>query len=159
MSLLLDIGCGDTKLPGALGVDFHYSPSVDIVADIKFLPFREGAIDHIFSSYVIEHFGHNEVREVLLEWVRPLKNGGTFEIRCPNLRSRALLFVLFPSWNSIVNIYGEQNHSGNYHKSGFTNVLLIDLLKSVGIKDIKKIMERFKGIPFVPRCIHLIGTK
>jgi len=58
-----------------------------------------------------------------------------------------------------VQIFGEQDHVGNFHKSGFSNGLLKDLVRSTGIGDIRDIFEAYRGIPFIPRCIHIIGQK
>ena len=159
LSFVVDIGCGESKLEGALGIDLRVADSVDLVADGLNLPFRDGAVDHVFSSYLIEHYGHRVVEHVLIEWVRVLKRGGFLEIRAPNLRSRALLFVLNPTWHSIVQIFGEQDHLGNFHKSGFTKGILKDLVRSAGIVNIRDIFESYRGIPFIPRCIHVIGQK
>jgi len=159
MAILIDIGCGDNKLDGALGIDFRKDSSADVLADALRLPFRDESIDHVFSSYLIEHYSHRAIKDVLGEWVRILKLDGLLELRCPNLRARALLFVLNPTWHSIVQIFGEQDHAGNFHKSGFNKGLLKEFIKSVGIVDIKDVFEPYRGIPFIPRCIHYVGRK
>jgi predicted SAM-dependent methyltransferase len=158
-SLTLDIGCGESKREGAIGVDFRKTSSVDIVADARQLPFINESFDHVYTSHLIEHFSHQEVKSVLTEWIRCLKQGGIFEIRCPDLRARALLFFLNPSWQKIRNIYGSQDHAGNNHKSGFSYRLLKNLLESCGIKNIKRIIKGYKGIPFLPDCLHIVGIK
>jgi len=38
---VLDIGCGESKREGAIGVDFRKTSLVDIVADARMLPFRD----------------------------------------------------------------------------------------------------------------------
>lgn len=159
MSLLIDIGCGEIKRQGAIGLDFRKTSSVDVIADGHYLPFRERIIDHVFSSHIIEHFSHRKVRGVLSEWVRVLKAGGVMEIRCPDLRARALLFFLNPSWENVRNIYGGQDHVGNYHRCGFSYGLLKDLLGSIGMVNVKRIIKSYKGIPFIPDCLHVIGVK
>jgi predicted SAM-dependent methyltransferase len=156
--LKLDIGCGEIK-KGDIGLDFRKTSSVDIIADAHLLPFKSGAFDYIFSSEVIEHFGHREVRSVLLEWIRVLKKGGIFELECPDLRARAFLFFLAPNWKNIENVYGEQNYIGNYHKCGFSYELLKGLLESCGLKKIRRIIKGYKGIPFIPDCLHIRGIK
>ncbi|MEM5854509.1 MAG: hypothetical protein QXG39_06020 [Candidatus Aenigmatarchaeota archaeon] len=44
-------------------------------------------------------------------------------------------------------------------KCGFSYGLLRDLLKSCGIRDIKRIIKGYKGIPFIPDCLHIRGIK
>ena len=96
--LILDIGCGENKLEGAIGVDIKKTKAVDVIADARYLPFKDEVFDNVYSSHLIEHFSHREVKNVLKEWVRVLKKGGTIEIRCPWLRVRALIFFLRPTW-------------------------------------------------------------
>ncbi|MBS7635567.1 hypothetical protein KEJ34_08850, partial [Candidatus Bathyarchaeota archaeon] len=99
------------------------------------------------------------IRSILVEWVRVLKKGEELEIRCPDLRARAFLFFLNPTWQNVKNIYGGQDYEGNYHKCGFSYGLLKDLLKSCGIRDVKRIFKGYKGIPFIPDCLHVKGVK
>lgn len=123
------------------------------------LPFRDGSFDHVFSSHLIEHFSHREVGFVLVEWARVLVRGGTIEIRCPDLRARALLFFLNPSWQNMKNIYGEQDYFGNQHLCGLSYQSLKTLLESHGISNVKRVSKRYKGIPFIPDCLHILGQK
>lgn len=157
--LILDIGCGERKKEGAIGLDFKKTSSVDVIADASRLPFRKNALDHVYSSHLIEHFSHREVNRVLAEWTRVLKEGGILEIRCPDLRARAFLFFLNPSWQNVRNIYGAQDHAGNYHRCGFSYGLLKGLLESVGITNVKRVIKGYKGVPFLPDCLHVIGVK
>jgi len=157
--LMLDIGCGEGKREGAIGVDLRKTTSVDIVADARHLPFANESFEYVYSSHIIEHFSHREVKCVLAEWTRVLKKGGIFEIRCPDLRARAFLFFLNPSWQNVRNIYGGQDYAGNYHKCGFSYGLLKSLLESCGIKKVKRVIKGYKGIPFLPDCLHVRGVK
>jgi predicted SAM-dependent methyltransferase len=156
--LVLDIGCGEDK-KGDIGIDIRKTNVVDVIADARFLPFRDESFNHVYSSHLIEHFSHREVKDVLVEWVRVLKKGGVLEIRCPDLRARALLFFLNPSWQNVRNIYGAQDYAGNYHKCGFSYGLLKDLLESCGIHKVKRVIKGYKGIPFLPDCLHVKGVK
>jgi len=156
---MLDIGCGESAKKGDIGLDFRKTSSVDVVADAHMLPFKNECFDHVYSSHLIEHFGHREVINVLVEWVRVLKRNGIIEIRCPDLRARALLFFLNPSWQNVKDIYGEQDYVGNQHRCGFSFGLLKHLLESCGIRDVKRIIRGYKGIPFVPDCLHVKGVK
>ncbi|MEM2103439.1 MAG: class I SAM-dependent methyltransferase [Candidatus Bathyarchaeia archaeon] len=158
-TLRLDIGCGEGPKRGNIGVDLRKKSSVDIVADARMLPFKDESFDHVYSSHLIEHFSHQEVKQVLVEWVRVLKKHGVIEIRCPDLRARALLFFLNPSWQNVKNIYGGQDYVGNQHKCGFSYGLLKQVLESCGIKNIKRVIKGYKGVPFIPDCLHVKGVK
>jgi len=156
--MILDIGCGETK-KGHVGIDLRKTRCVDVVADAKMLPFKTAAFDHVYSAAVIEHFSHRQVRQVLTEWVRVLKKDGVLEIKCPDLRARALLFFLNPNWKNVKDIYGSQDYEGNYHKCGFSYGLLKSLLESCGITRIRRVITGYKGIPFLPDCLHITGIK
>ncbi len=62
---LLDIGCGNRKRQGALGLDIQVTKDVEVIANARKLPFRNEASDNVYSSHVIEHFSHREVLKVL----------------------------------------------------------------------------------------------
>jgi len=155
----LDIGCGENKRSGMIGLDFRRTVSTDVIADARMLPFRDESFDCVFSSQVLEHFGHREATRLLDEWARVLKKGGTIEIRCPDLRARAFLFFLNPTWQNVKNIYGGQDYAGDYHKCGFSYGLLKRLLESCGIRNVKRMIKGYKGIPFIPDCLHIRGVK
>ncbi len=156
---MLEIGCGENLKKGDIGLDIRKTNSVDVMADARMLPFKNESFKHIYSSHLIEHFSHREVRRILMEWLRVLKMNGTFEIRCPDLRARALLFFLNPSWQNVKNIYGEQDYMYNQHRCGFSFRLLKGLLESCGIKNVRRIIKGYKGIPFIPNSLHVIGVK
>ncbi|MGD0451271.1 MAG: methyltransferase domain-containing protein [Candidatus Bathyarchaeia archaeon] len=156
--MIIDLGCGELKR-GNIGVDVRKTRSVDVIADLRQLPFKSEAFDHVYSSAVVEHFSHREVQYVLVEWIRILKKGGTIEIECPDLRARAFLFFLNPSWKNIEDIYGSQDYETNFHKCGFSYEILKDLLKSCGVKSVRRIIKGYKGVPFIPDCLHVKGIK
>ena len=155
----IDLGCGDRKRIGTIGIDVRKTSSVDILADVRFLPLKDGSIDVLYSSHLLEHFSHSIIRAVLQEWVRVMKSGAILDISCPDLRARALLFFLNPSWNNIKDIYGKQDYPQNFHNVGFSYGLLKGLLESIGIVKIKRIIDGYKGIPFIPNCLHIRGMK
>lgn len=54
---LLDVGCGDRKAPGAVGLDCRALPGVDIVCNLDAHPWPlpDAAFDVIICSHIIEH--------------------------------------------------------------------------------------------------------
>ena len=157
---ICEIGVGDRKvMNGSIGVDIRKTKNTDIIADAHHLPFKNSSFDHVYSSHTIEHFSHQEIESILYEWIRILKEGGVFEIRCPDLRARTLLFFINPSIANIKNIYGEQNYPENYHKCGFSYAVLKSLLIKCGIKKIKRVIGGYRGIPFIPNDLHIVGVK
>lgn len=54
----LDLGCGENKQPGCIGIDFRKLPGIDIVQDLNSYPWRaipDECADTVFSSHLIEH--------------------------------------------------------------------------------------------------------
>jgi hypothetical protein len=45
-NLTIDIGYGERKREGAVGVDFRRTASVNVVADARLLPFRDECFAH-----------------------------------------------------------------------------------------------------------------
>lgn len=159
MFLGLEIGCGESKSHEFIGLDVRPTSSTDVIADASYLPFKDKTFDHVYSSHVLEHFSHRRVKNILTEWVRVLKSCAKLEIRCPDLRARSILFFLNPSWDNVKNIYGAQDYSENYHNCGFSYGLLKGLLEEQGIRKIRRIIKGYKGIPFLPDSLHIVGIK
>lgn len=84
----LDLGCGSIKAhKDATGVDTYPYPCVDIVNDVSDLWFfKDGEIDGIIASHVLEHI--SDTKAVLTEWSRVLKPGGTLIIVVPDAEKR-----------------------------------------------------------------------
>lgn len=82
--LILNFGCGDTVIPGAVNIDHIKLPNVDLTFDFeKFpYPFKNNSVDEIHMYFVLEHLiDHLSVVE---ELYRILKKGGILYIRVPH---------------------------------------------------------------------------
>jgi SAM-dependent methyltransferase len=57
-NVILDLGCGENKCPGTIGVDFRKMKGVDIVCDLAKYPWKElpdKCADVIRTSHLLEH--------------------------------------------------------------------------------------------------------
>src|SRR5207253_9987596 len=56
--VILDLGCGANKVPGAFGIDIVALTGVDLVHDLKATPYPlpESCADTIYLNHVLEHF-------------------------------------------------------------------------------------------------------
>lgn len=81
---IVDLGCGTTKTPGAIGIDSIPLEGVDIVADIESgLPFFEdNSIDVIYSNHFFEHVQNFDF--LIKEVFRVLKKDGRLYLRVPH---------------------------------------------------------------------------
>lgn len=84
---ILDLGCGNKKRSGAIGVDFNMRTAADIVHDLnKFpYPFEDASFDEIYLDNTLEHL--DDVMAVMQEVHRLAKPGGLVKVIVPYFRS------------------------------------------------------------------------
>lgn len=137
--ICLNLGAGHIALPDHLNVDARQIPGIDIVADVRKLPFGVGEVAEIFSAHFLEHFPVEEMRRSLLPyWVSLLRDGGRFIAVVPDMETMATEFAAgrMPSDEFIEVVYGGQEYEGDFHFAGFTHDSLVSLLESAGLSDV-----------------------
>src|SRR5437667_5581712 len=84
---ILDIGCGQSKTPGATGIDILPGNGVDIVHDLNKLPWpiEDNRFEQVVCSHVLEHL--NDLVGTLNEIHRVSRNGARVEIITPHFSS------------------------------------------------------------------------
>jgi len=133
--LHLHLGCGRRRLKGCVNIDVHDSPATDYLADIARLPCADNSVTVIENYHVIEHVPHTRISDVLSEWLRVLRPGGTLIIECPDL-DRAAAEYLEGNEDRLYSIFGRQRFSGDTHYWGFNARRLRNLLQAVGFVDV-----------------------
>jgi SAM-dependent methyltransferase len=78
----VNLGSGNEPMRGWINVDRRSVPGVDVVADVTMLPFRDGAIDEVLASSLLEHF--RDPYEVLDSIHRVLSPSARFTMRVPS---------------------------------------------------------------------------
>lgn len=83
----LDLGCGNSKRNGFIGLDSLPLPAVDVVHDMNVFPypFADNEIDEIWMDQVLEHL--KEPMKVMEEIHRICRNGAKVTIGVPYFRS------------------------------------------------------------------------
>lgn len=133
----LHLGCGNKKIDGFVNVDIRPDQSVDIIDDIsKLESIKNGSVDLIYASHVLEHFGRHEYMSVLNRWYELLTEGGTLRLSVPDIKQ---VFQMYNNGTDLKKlwgfIYGGQTYDQNYHFIGFDFKTLSEDLIKVGFKE------------------------
>jgi ubiquinone/menaquinone biosynthesis C-methylase UbiE len=82
--IVLDVGCGESKVRGSIGVDLSGYENVDIVGDaIEVLRrFPDASVDGIVTRHFVEHV--DDLEQLLRGFVRVTRAGGTIEVVAPH---------------------------------------------------------------------------
>lgn len=125
---------------------------VDIVADMRALPFADASVDRLQSWHALEHVNQQGGRDTIREFARVLKPDGVLDLRVPDLE-----FVQRASdITTVLNLlYGDQtpmvDDELNAHLWGYTELSLRELLTEFGFR-----AERVEG--HHPDELALIAT-
>jgi predicted SAM-dependent methyltransferase len=150
-------------MPGFINVDIREDVNPDICTDISDLSqFKDQSVDYILAHDVAEHFPHEKVWAVLVEWIRCLKIGGKIEIQVPSIDR------IYADRDKIINrhkgdsslrfsrlIFGGQDYPSNFHCVCFTyeffklmesklNLKIVKYYPEIGLYNHAVIMEKVK---------------
>jgi predicted SAM-dependent methyltransferase len=117
----LNLGCSDRPVPGWVNVDVRRVAGISVVADVRALPFRDGAFDLVRGSHVLEHFHTWDVPGALREWARVLRPRGWMMVCVPDFDWVVRQYRKDPSVLSVkgdprdaavlISLYGESFHT------------------------------------------------
>ena len=87
MARILDLGCGNRKRPGAIGVDMNDRTVADVVHDLNVFPypFPDSSFDEIYLDNVLEHL--NDVIRVMEEVYRLSTPNAQIKVIVPYFRA------------------------------------------------------------------------
>ncbi|MFX0208722.1 MAG: hypothetical protein ACFFDT_22260, partial [Candidatus Hodarchaeota archaeon] len=141
LDVSLHLGCGLNYRVGSLNVDLFEFRVADIGAHAAFLPFKSDIIGTIEAYHLLEHFDWVEVKYLLNEWFRILKEGGSLIIEVPDLTASSRKLIRLKDLSSQTTtlqwIYGVKD-LGMQHKTGFTKEILVNFLLKAGFVEIRK---------------------
>jgi predicted SAM-dependent methyltransferase len=85
---ILDLGCGNKKIPGAIGIDINPLSDADVIHDLNKLPypFEDSLFDEINADNVLEHL--DDVIKSMEELSRISRPGARIKIIVPYFRSK-----------------------------------------------------------------------
>ena len=150
--LILDVGCGINKYPGAIGIDRNPRTRADVIANLDQFPypFRDGSFGQLRASHVIEHVA--DVVAAMEEFHRVLAPGGRVFITTPHYTDFSSFCDPTHRWhlNSFSFRYFGDNHGGfgYYSQARFreisVHVKLLALWRYLGFEFLVNRFPRFR---------------
>lgn len=134
-------------MQGAVNVDIRDLPGVDVVSDVKTLPFKDGELAGMASRNLIEHFSRFEVGPMVKEWARCVKKGGFIQIETVDMGRTMTKWKDIPTENLIDCLFGAQTYPENFHKMLMTEAILEDLFDDAGMAVAKCEQFEYREIP------------
>jgi predicted SAM-dependent methyltransferase len=137
MGIKLDIGCGAKLEDGYTGVDAYVTGPGIVNAPMWALPYDDDTVEEIRSSHALEHVAKRMVPVTLLEWRRVLIPGGRLLLFVPDLEWCVTEWLKRKDtgWH-LDTIFGNQDHQGEFHLTGFTDDIAYNYLDAAGFSDI-----------------------
>lgn len=155
-NLRLNIGAGETQIPGFLSVDIKTGTD----ASGK-LPYRDGEVAEIYASHVLEHIHHSKTGATLEEWVRVLQPGGRIRIAVPDyqeiarqIASGEMAMNMASAWT-----YGSRDDDTDRHQATFSHESLELALMALGIDGVERWEPEYNDCSRLPLSLNLGGRK
>jgi hypothetical protein len=151
--LRLNLGGGDGPQPdGYLNVDRKFG------GEVFPLDYRDGSVDSIRASHVLEHFSHRQTFAVLQEWFRVLRPGGSIRVAVPDF-----------DWICRQHLGGHRGIEGyllgghvdenDRHGAIFTENKLRALMHGAGFRRVRKWTSEIEDCAALPVSLNLEGFK
>lgn len=162
-AIKLHLGSGRLHWDGWINVDFD--ERADIQCDLKKLPFPSDYADVACSVHVIEHFYEWEAKDVLKEWYRIIKPGGSLILECPSMdkvfhyiKDRLVRGQTVDNFMSWFPLWGDPKYQSvaMTHKWGYTFHMLKNVLNNTGFTDVELHEARYH---FPKRDMRLTAVK
>ena len=142
----LNLGCWHRHIPGWVHVDLCDMPHIDHKTSIDKLPmFEDGSVDLIYSSHSFEYFDRQQAVDVLAEWNRVLKPGGTLRLAVPDFDSLLKVYAQTGEIKRVLGpLYGRMEiETGDgpamlYHKTTYNFDSLAEILGENGFENVQR---------------------
>ena len=143
-ALKLHVGCGRRLLPGFVHIDLADYSHIDWQKDVRDLSFLgDESAELLYASHVIEYFDRTQAQEVLQNWRRVLRPGGTLRLAVPDFAAMARLYMENKDLDAYLGpLYGrmEVGNTGEviYHKTVYDFASLERVLNENGFGDVRR---------------------
>ena len=133
----INIGCGHDKRDGYVNVDVDPSCNPDyLVKDHDLSIFPDGSFDEVLAWDVLEHIPHAFTMSAVLDWAALLSSGGILVLQTSSILGVSQQMLDNPSFETEFNwtrcLFGNQQHGGDFHHTGFTTTTLSTYLRAAG---------------------------
>ncbi len=130
--LKLNIGAGDTTIPGFISHDIKDGKDASDLSE-----YEDGSVEEIYASHVLEHVHHSLTGKTLAEWERVLVPGGGIRIAVPDFDRIRRDYDNGHMDDNLYNayLYGAYPHERDWHQSHFGRGRLIQWLMALGFED------------------------
>jgi predicted SAM-dependent methyltransferase len=149
--LKVNIGCGKAQFAGWVNVDGNFLHRPDMWLDVRQgLPFRSKTVAVIYASHFFEHLYLHELRLLLAECRRVLREGGVLRIAVPNLRSAIEAyyrgdrdwFSSFPAeFHTLGGRFFNEMLCGDQHRLMFDFDFLAEVLRDAGFRAVYQVQR------------------
>lgn len=128
----VNIGSGFDIREDYINIDHRALEGVDVVADVKDLPFKPQSLDEIFASHVAEHFIERDFKEILKYWFTLIAPKGQIRIIVPNIELMAKRYTSGElTWEQLRGVaLGGQDYASDYHFNHFSVASMKELVTS-----------------------------
>jgi len=144
------------RFPSCSDVSFH-PVVVDIFCDITKIRerFIGGSVSEVWMVQVIEHFSKKEIEQILWDIFVLLEPGGKFIVSVPDIQETGRLLAIAESEGNADQVefytrhlYGSQKNVYAFHKWGFTESTLGELLLKSGFSSAHR-RDNFHDYPAI----------
>ncbi len=152
-SLKLNLGAGDTKLPGYLNVDKRQGqPAYP-------LPYPDDSAEEIYASHILEHYSHRQAPAALADWVRVLAPGGRIRIAVPDFDKIVDSYKSGSDPQVEAHLMGGHVDENDFHGSIWNEKKLRALMEQCGLVDIEPWQSEIQDCAALPVSLNLQGRK
>ena len=136
----LHLGCGGKYIHGFVHVDVEDYPHIDFRIPVNALSFAaDNSVELIYASHVLEHFGRNEVDQVLREWFRVLHEGGILRLAVPDFEAISRRYLGTGDLSEVLGLVcGGQRTAYDFHKMIFDEQVMRERLHGVGFRSVTR---------------------